>query len=204
VEQAKLFFQWNGKSSLGFDRKKFVGYSSNGETTHGRIDQKEMFDWATETPAITIPVQPWEQLRGASRWPLESALPGFRASMEAFETFASGLAVQMLKYLDLLRFLDLYDGEQPQQHRLKLIHYPQLSGNSSQGCGPHTDRAEWLTIIHECGEAALEVEVDSVMVSVPPKPGHLIVIFGQPLEDCTAKAVTAGRHQVIVSHTVII
>jgi isopenicillin N synthase-like dioxygenase len=63
-----------------------------------------------------------------------------------------------------------------------------------------TDRAEWLTIIHECGEAALEVEIDNRMVPVPPKPNHVIVIFGQPLEDCSAKAFKAGRHQVVVGH----
>lgn len=196
-------FQWKDKGSLTFDRQKFVGYSSNAETTHGHIDQKEMFDWATETPELAIQIQPWEQLRGSSLWPLESVVPGFRSSMEAFEVFASGLAVEVLRILGLLPILDLYkDGEQPPQHRMKLVHYPQLTGSSSQGCGPHTDRAEWLTIIHECGEAALEVEIDNMMVPVPPKPGHVIVIFGQPLEDCSAKAFTAGRHQVVVSRII--
>ena len=105
--------------------------------------------------------------------------------------------------MGLLPLLDLYkDGEQQPQHRMKLVHYPRLTGSSSQGCGPHTDRAEWLTIIHECGEAALEVEIDNRMVPVPPKPRHVIVIFGQPLEDCSAKAFTAGRHQVVVSRSI--
>ena len=49
-------------------------------------------------------------------------------------------------------------------------------------------------ITHECGEAALEVEINNIMVPVPPKPGHVIVIFGQPLEDCSTKAFKAGRH----------
>ncbi|KAH6667366.1 hypothetical protein B0J14DRAFT_659344 [Halenospora varia] len=153
-----------------------------------------MFDWATETPELTI------QLRGSSIWPLDSAVPGFRSSMEAFEVFASELAIEVLRIMGLSPILDLYkDGEQPPQHRMKLVHYPQLTGSSSQGCGPHTDRAEWLTIIHECGEAALEVEIDKMMVPGPPKPGHVIVIFGQPLEDCSAKSFTAGRHQVVLS-----
>jgi isopenicillin N synthase-like dioxygenase len=203
LEQAKVLFQWKGKTSLTFDREKFVGYSLNAETTHGHIDQKEMFDWATETPGLTIHRQPWEQLRGSSIWPLDSAVPGFRSSMEAFEVFASGIAIEVLRIMGLLPLLDLYkDGEQQPQHRMKLVHYPQLTGSSSQGCGPHTDRAEWLTIIHECGEAALEVEIDNRMVPVPPKPNHVIVIFGQPLEDCSAKAFTAGRHQVVVSRSI--
>jgi isopenicillin N synthase-like dioxygenase len=203
LEQAKVFFEWKDRSSVIFDCQKFVGYSSNAETTHGHIDQKEMFDWATETPELAIQIQPWEQLRGSSLWPSESVVPGFRSSMEAFEAFASGLAVEVLRIMGLLPILDLYkDSEQPPQHRMKLVHYPQLTGSSSQGCGPHTDRAEWLTIIHECGEAALEVEIDNRMVPVPPKPSHVIVIFGQPLEDCSAKAFTAGRHQVVVSHSI--
>lgn len=37
------------------------------------------------------------------------------------------------------------------------------------------------------------------MVSVSPKPVHVIVIFEQPLENCTAKVFTAGSHQVVVS-----
>lgn len=73
LEQAKAFFQWKDKSSLTFDRQKFVGYSSNAETTHGHIDQKEMFDFATKTPELATQIQPWEQLRGASVWPSVSS-----------------------------------------------------------------------------------------------------------------------------------
>jgi len=108
LEQAKVFFQWKGKTSLTFDREKFIGYSLNAETTHGHIDQKEMFDWATETPELTIHRQPWEQLRGSSIWPLDSTVPGFRSSMEAFEVFASGLAIEVLRIMGLLPLLDLY------------------------------------------------------------------------------------------------
>lgn len=39
---------------------------------------------------------------------------------------------------------------------------PQLFGSSNQGCGSHTDRAERLTIIHECGETALKIELGNV------------------------------------------
>jgi hypothetical protein len=53
-----------------------------------------MFDWATETPEMMVQVQPWEQLQGASIWLSESALPGFRASIEAFETFSNEVALK--------------------------------------------------------------------------------------------------------------
>ena len=66
IEQTRMFFEWRDRASLGFDRKKFVGYSSKAEITNGEIDQREMFDWATETPEMTVQAQPWEQLRGAS------------------------------------------------------------------------------------------------------------------------------------------
>jgi isopenicillin N synthase-like dioxygenase len=82
MEQTRMFFELRDGFSLGFNRKKFVGYSSKTEITNGKIDQRDMFDWATETPEMTVQVQTWEQLRGASIWPSESALPGFRASME--------------------------------------------------------------------------------------------------------------------------
>lgn len=61
--------------------------------------------------------------------------------MEAFEAFANGLAVEVLRIVGLLHVHDLcIDGEQSPQHRMNIVHYHQ----------PHMDRAEWLMIIHEC------------------------------------------------------
>jgi len=114
MEQTRMFFEWSDRASLGFDRKKLVGYSSKTEITNGEIDQREMFDWAKETSEMTIQVQPWEQLRGASIWPYESALPGFRASMEAFETFSNEVAIKILSVLGLSSIFDPYqNGELP-------------------------------------------------------------------------------------------
>lgn len=200
IQQSRIFYDWSGRTSIGFDRKRFVGYNVDAETTNELIDHREMFDWATESPQKTVQVKPWDQLIGASIWPSESALPGFKASMKAFETLAHELAVQVLRILGLEPIIYLHkDHELPQQCRSKIVHYPRSLDGSSQGCGLHTDRAEWLTIIYEYGEASLEVEVDSSMVLVPPMPGHLTVIIGQPIEDCTSKLFTAAPHQVLVS-----
>jgi isopenicillin N synthase-like dioxygenase len=114
MKPTRMFFKWRDRASLSLDRKKFVGCSSKTEITNGEIDQREMLDWATETPEMAVQVQPWEQLRGASIWPSESALPGFRASMEAFETLSNEVAVKILSALDLLSIFDAYqNGELP-------------------------------------------------------------------------------------------
>lgn len=160
-----------------------------------------MFDWATETPEIESPSANWELLKGASLWPSHSMLSNFRPSMKAFEEVASRLSLEVLRFMRLSPLINCYsEGGRPPYYRMKTVHYPALSsGASNQGCGAHTDGAEWLTFIYESGEVGLELEVKGTMVPILPKPGHLLTIFGQPLEDVTAGSICAGRHRVVVS-----
>ena len=76
----------------------FLGYNGFGEeTTAGRQDLREQFDFATELPVIWDPdyqpapgattdfSKPYWRLRGPNQWPSEAALPGFR---KAFTEYA--------------------------------------------------------------------------------------------------------------------
>jgi hypothetical protein len=95
--------------------------------------------------------------------------------MEAFETFSNEVAIKILSVLGLSSIVDLHqNGELPPQYRLKIVHYPQSLNGSNQGCGVHTDHAEWLTIIDKYGEATLEVENEMALVLF--KPSHLSIV----------------------------
>ncbi|KAH8798372.1 hypothetical protein F5884DRAFT_863484 [Xylogone sp. PMI_703] len=201
VECSKRLFACTSKEDIGFDSENCVGYGRNSEATDGRIDQKEMFDWETEDLDREALAEFGQRLVGVNCWPSESDVPKFRESMGEFEEVTSKISQELLTSLDLDDIIRMYsDNGQKPQYRMKLVHYPQLLNNASdQGCGAHTDHAEWITIIHEQGEHGLEVELDGKMVPVQPKTDHVLVIFGQPLENVTRGRIQAGRHRVILS-----
>ena len=161
----------------------FLGYSGFAEeTTLGKQDLREQFDFATELPVVRssrdrltdeqdLSKLYWS-LRGPNQWPDESLLPGFR---QAFTRYHD--AVQELSY----RFVHLVEeavgipvgtfdhffqgknstaGEQqardylPPQHRIKLLRYPpsKIADSGSQGVGAHKDSSGWLTFLLQVGD----------------------------------------------------
>lgn len=107
----------NVKSSLSkLHSPHFLGYSGFAEeTTLGKKDLREQFDYATELPVVyrecntTTRDQPGDsrdfsqlywRLRGPNQWPPEELLPGFRRAFTAYHN-----AVQELSY----RFVHLVE-----------------------------------------------------------------------------------------------
>ncbi|KXS95852.1 hypothetical protein AC578_7883 [Pseudocercospora eumusae] len=105
------------KSSLRkLNSPHFLGYSGFAEeTTLGRQDLREQFDFATELPVVysrsksdasSVSSQardfskPYWRLRGPNQWPSESSLPGFRKAFTEYHD-----AVQELSY----RFVHLIE-----------------------------------------------------------------------------------------------
>ena len=71
----------------------FLGYNGFAEeTTLGKKDLREQFDFATELPVIwdsqnTEFSKPYWRLRGPNLWPNEVEVPGFRKAFEALVSF---------------------------------------------------------------------------------------------------------------------
>lgn len=133
-----------------------VGYNMlGGEVTAKKVDWREQIDISTEhaLPAHDSPI--YYNLRAPNQWPASNLLPAFRPNFEEYIRQMSRLSMSftslIAEALELPpsafdRFFDI-----DQQHKLKIIRYPDLdelgipalsNGRGKeevQGVGPHKD-----------------------------------------------------------------
>ena len=97
VRQLPELFSLSGLSKLQLSKinsPHFLGYSGLAEeTTQGKQDLREQFDFATELPIVYTKSdskdvskrdfsRPYWRLRGPNLWPKEDELPGFREALQ--------------------------------------------------------------------------------------------------------------------------
>lgn len=86
------------------------------------------------------------------------------------------------------------------QHRLKLVHYPESSG-CGQGVGPHKDSSGWWTFLLQASPphiTGLQVpNRNGAWIDVPIIPGTLVVNIGQGFEVVTNGVCKATTHRVL-------
>ncbi|KAI1126217.1 2OG-Fe(II) oxygenase superfamily protein [Nemania abortiva] len=186
----------------------FLGYSGVGsENTGGRVDLREQFGFATELPATWREGLPLcERLRGPNQWPNRDVkLRG------VIENYISELTQLGERFLDLVaQALSLPSGTfQPflsDQHRLKLVHYPESSSSSSlgpsnQGVGPHKDSSGWWTFLLQASPPEVRglqvLNKAGAWVDVPVVPGTFVVNIGQAFEVVTGGVCKATTHRVL-------
>jgi len=91
------------------------------------------------------------------------------------------------------------------QHRLKLVHYPAVSGNSgsAQGVGPHKDSSGWWTFLLQASPPDVKglqaLNKDGQWIDIPNIPGTFVVNIGQAFEVVTHGVCKATTHQVVSS-----
>ncbi|KAI1146371.1 2OG-Fe(II) oxygenase superfamily protein [Nemania diffusa] len=182
----------------------FLGYSGvGGETTGGAVDVREQFEFATELAATWREGLPlYKHLRGPNQWPNHDA--NLRS---VIESYISELTQLGERFLDLVaQALSLPSGTfQPflsDQHRLKLVHYPESSpGSSNQGVGPHKDSSGWWTFLLQASPpevGGLQVlNKAGAWVDVPAVPGTFVVNIGQAFEVVTGGVGKATTHRVL-------
>ncbi|KAI3331644.1 2OG-Fe(II) oxygenase superfamily protein [Xylariaceae sp. AK1471] len=206
--------------SLGKDAKRavalensphFLGYSGVGsENTAGRVDLREQFEFATELTATwregeELPL--YERLRGPNQWPNNDA-----KLRSVIERYISELTQLGERFLDLVaQALSLPSGTfQPflsDQHRLKLVHYPESSPTSpgsstgNQGVGPHKDSSGWWTFLLQASPPEVKglqvLNKAGAWVDVPVVPGTFVVNIGQAFEVITGGVCKATTHRVL-------
>ncbi|KAL8802720.1 MAG: hypothetical protein Q9182_003618 [Xanthomendoza sp. 2 TL-2023] len=131
----------------------------------------------------------------------------FRSTMEPYirqmsilsTTFISLIAEALL--LPPTAFDRFFDPDQ--QHKLKIIKYPDLSclladQQSQQGVGPHKDSmlsSYLLQASHHCGLQAQNLAGE--WIDCPPIPGTLVVAIGQGLEALTHGVCASTTHRVL-------
>ncbi|KAK9464149.1 uncharacterized protein V1516DRAFT_646365 [Lipomyces oligophaga] len=210
IRQSKLLFEIPEGEKLKIEMKNsphFLGYSKlANEITKEQIDWREQIDLATELPAPGKDEPRYRWLRGPNLWPNDEVLPGFR---ETFTEYISRMSLVSTNFTRLVAeslglpstaFDEFFDPDQ--QHKLKVVKYPDLgelgSAATGQGVGPHKDSMLTSYLLQVTSHRGLQAQnSDGVWVDCPPIDGTLVVAIGQGLEALTQGVCVSTTHQVI-------
>ncbi|KAG5357938.1 1-aminocyclopropane-1-carboxylate oxidase-like protein 8 [Yarrowia sp. B02] len=142
----------------------FLGYSRLGdEITKNQTDWREQVDLATELPAPQDDEPLYRRLRGPNQWPDESLIPGFR---EAFEAYIDQMGPVSINFVSLIAqalgleadaFAHLF--EEKQQHKLKVVRYPDVEEVQEQVEGGKKPRVKKEPIKQEPEEPVVNIKV---------------------------------------------
>lgn len=185
----------------------FLGYSQLGaETTAHETDYREQIDLSTDH-AIRTPDQPlYRNLFAPTQWPSPSHLPNFRpvfseyiTRMGEIATFFTTLIAEAIG-LPVDAFSRYFDEDQ--QHKLKIVKYPDLKDlgldGQGQGVGPHKDSMLSSYLLQASGHKGLQVQnTQGTWIDCPPIDGTLVVAMGQGMEALTQGVCMSTTHRVL-------
>lgn len=185
----------------------FLGYSRlSAEITAGAIDNREQIDLSTEHP-LPAPGSPvHHNLLAPNQWPSEAAIPGFR---ESFTDYMNRMGKISIEFTSLIAeaielpagaFDKYFDADQ--QHKLKIVKYPDLKDlgleGEGQGVGPHKDSMLSSYLLQATQHRGLQVQnVEGQWIDCPPIDGTLVVAIGQGLEALTRGVCVSTTHRVL-------
>jgi isopenicillin N synthase-like dioxygenase len=182
----------------------FRGWERVGaELTDNRTDYREQLDISTEHEPYPRDVQPsYLHLDGPNQWLPETALPGFRETVNAFFDRMGAIANELMAAmavglgLDEHLFQRLF-GERPSSF-VKLINYPPTPTGEA-GVNAHHD-AGFLTVLVQHGVGGLQaLNPDGVWIDVAPTAGTLVINLGEMLQSMTGNYFVATTHRVIAT-----
>jgi len=126
------------------------------------------------------------------------------ARMAGVSTFFTSLVAQALG-LPARAFERFFDADQ--QHKLKIVRYPEVAGAGAdddddacarQGVGPHKDSMLTSYLLQASGQAGLQAQnAEGAWVDCVPREGTLVVAVGQGLEALTGGVCRSTTHRVL-------
>ncbi|KAK9447975.1 uncharacterized protein V1518DRAFT_419358 [Limtongia smithiae] len=210
IERGKALFDLDMDEKLKIEMKQsphFLGYSRlANEITKGETDWREQIDLATELPAPGADEPRYRWLRGPNLWPSDEVLPEFRMVYTEYIERMTDVSMRFTRLiaealgLDADAFDKYFDPDQ--QHKLKIVKYPDLGelgpNATGQGVGPHKDSMLTSYLLQATDHKGLQVQNSSGQwIDVPPIGGTLVVAIGQGLEALTQDICVSTTHQVI-------
>jgi isopenicillin N synthase-like dioxygenase len=185
----------------------FLGYSQLGaETTAHATDLREQIDLSTDH-AVRTPSQPlYRNLFAPTLWPSPEYLPNFRAVFSEYikrmgdvATFFTSLIAEAIG-LPANAFDRFFDEDQ--QHKLKIIKYPDLKElgieGQGQGVGPHKDSMLSSYLLQASHHKGLQVQnAQGEWIDCLPIDGTLVVAMGQGIEAVTQGVCASTTHRVL-------
>ncbi|OAA46870.1 Oxoglutarate/iron-dependent oxygenase [Metarhizium rileyi] len=187
--------------------KSFLGYSQlSAEITAGEIDHREQIDLSTEH-AVPPPSAPlYYNLLAPNQWPSESHAPGFRATYTDYMSRMGDISIYFTSLIAEAIKLpgDAFNKyfEQDQQHKLKVVKYPDMAelgrSGQGQGVGPHKDSMLTSYLLQATAHRGLQVQnVQGEWIDCPPIDGTLVVAIGQGMEALTQGVCVSTTHRVL-------
>ncbi|OJD14428.1 hypothetical protein AJ78_05229 [Emergomyces pasteurianus Ep9510] len=213
IEEGKRFFELPDEKKLEIEMKNapsFLGYSRLGnEITRFKTDWREQIDLSTTHP-VPSPSDPlYHNLLAPNQWPDPSSLPRFRPVYEQYMAKMGDISMLFISLvaeaigLPANTFERFFDKEQ--QHKLKIVKYPDLQelgieggGEESQGVGPHKDSMLTSYLLQASHHRGLQVQNhQGKWVDCPPIDGTFVVAIGQGLEAMTQGVCQSTTHRVL-------
>ncbi|KAF2758565.1 Clavaminate synthase-like protein [Pseudovirgaria hyperparasitica] len=220
IRETHAFFDADTAVKEAVEMKRcgsFLGWSRiDNETTAHHPDHREQLDLSTPhpLPAPTAPL--YHNLRAPNQWPSPTALPTFRpvledyiARMAALSTTFTALIAEALG-MPADTFARFFDADQ--QHKLKIVKYPEVALPSAtdaedesadaarlrQGVGPHKDSMLTSYLLQASPQPGLQAQdASGEWVDVPPIPGTLVVVIGRGMEALTGGVCAGAMHRVL-------
>lgn len=167
-----------------------------------QADWREQLDLSTPHP-FPKPTDPlYYNLLAPNQWPRQSSLPNFQP---IFEEYMRQMSDINLFFMSLIaESLDLSPDafnkffDEDQQHKLKIVKYPDSGEGAGQGVGPHKDSMLTSYLLQASPHKGLQAQnTKGEWIDCPPIRGTLVVAIGQGLEALTGGVCASTTHRVI-------
>ncbi|KJX99121.1 2OG-Fe(II) oxygenase superfamily protein [Zymoseptoria brevis] len=199
------FFDLPEEEKLAIEMKNapsFLGYSRLGnEITAQNADWREQLDLSTPLPVPGEKDPLYHNLLAPNQWPNEKILPDFRP---IFEDYMAKMGEVSITFTSLIAeslglpsnaFNNFFDRDQ--QHKLKIVKYPDNGSGAGQGVGPHKDSMLTSYLLQATDHRGLQAQnTQGEWIDCPPIRGTLVVAIGQGLEALTGGVCASTTHRV--------
>ncbi|KAH3949493.1 hypothetical protein HBH98_218070 [Parastagonospora nodorum] len=201
------------------NEKSFLGWSRlDNETTALNPDHREQLDLSTPHPVPGPEAPLYHNLLAPNQWPSPQYLPDFRPVYEDYmrrmahiSTLFTSLIAEAIG-LQPNAFDKFFDSDQ--QHKLKIVQYPEvdvadLPPNASimdrkkweikrQGVGPHKDSMLTSYLLQASNQKGLQAQnAKGEWIDCKPIDGTLVVAIGQGMEALTDGVCASTTHRVL-------
>lgn len=213
-EEEKLRIEMkNQKSFLGYSRvcsvvsqcdlnrsNAFVQLGN--EITAHKADWREQLDLSTPHPLPSKTDPLYHNLLAPNQWPKEEFLPSFQAIYEEYMRQMSDVSMFFMSLIaeSLELPADAFDNffDKNQQHKLKIVKYPDNGEGAGQGVGPHKDSMLTSYLLQASPQKGLQAQnMKGEWIDCPPIRGTLVVVAGQGLEALTGGVCASTTHRVL-------
>lgn len=171
-----------------------------------RADWREQLDLSTPHPLPREGAPLYHNLLAPNQWPSRKYLPHFQS---VFKSYMKRMTDVSKSFTSLVaEAIDLpataFDAffDEDQQHKLKVVKYPDVGDGVGQGVGPHKDSMLTSYLLQASEHRGLQAQnTNGQWIDCPPIKGTLVVAIGQGLEALTGGVCASTTHRVLSPKT---